>query len=194
MGKFVLGIIAVTLLQIAFLVYLAKDSPAGQSVATIGNSSAPLIRPSDNSDQEVTRSASVAVDIPTPAEGESKRTTLPRERRSKTSAESSTRVSQRHRAKMQVDTAARVRSHYPSDQIISSGRHSPAVPRGHTMVLVDNLPLAKSYSRSQTPSVVRRDVESFEIEKPRKRSYLAKAFRVVKKPWDWAKSLGSKLD
>ena len=38
------------------------------------------------------------------------------------------------------------------------------------------------------------DCEPADISKPKKRSYLAKALPVIKKPWGWLKALGSKLN
>lgn len=38
------------------------------------------------------------------------------------------------------------------------------------------------------------DCETHETSKPKKRSYIAKAIPVIKKPWDWLKAIGSKLN
>jgi len=38
------------------------------------------------------------------------------------------------------------------------------------------------------------DYETRETSKSKKRSFIAKAFPVIKKPWEWIKSVGSKLN
>jgi len=45
---------------------------------------------------------------------------------------------------------------------------------------------------NRNPSVS--DCESRDAPKTKKRSYLAKAGPVIKKPWDWLKAIGSKLN
>jgi hypothetical protein len=212
MGKLVLGIIGIVLLQVAFLVYSAVNKPAStDGVIAKKESPAPDARANRIPDISIPE---VPPPPTAPAIAGSQRVDP---RSSPPAARTSVNLKQRKDFNRKADhspielasrTAASVRPVRPteSSRIIRTSTGG-LIPRGHTMVLVDYLPGAAprktataKYDRK--PAVVTDKTVASAGSRPeiaeapkKKRSFLAKTLpAVVKKPWGWMKSLASKLN
>ena len=203
MGKLVLGIIAVTLLQIAFFVYMATDRPAYTKAGAVKTA------PVEKSPQ-LTRADDLAKVI-VPSSPTTSAVARPQPEKLKTSA-----VTGRSLAKVRTrlyvrgrDRAARPPARVVAMASATSARSSREwdaaprrsgrlIPSGYTMALVDYPPASArirtpSTTTIRTPAAAGMKIK--DISEPRKRSFIARAApALVKKPWNWIKSLASKLD
>ncbi len=203
MGKLVLGIIAIGLLQIAFLTYSTIDQPArvdADVARTVPLPKRPdLSRATDT--PEITAAPSPSVpDIKDPSTstvGATASTERPAgTRRRANVADWGDRIV---RDDTRIASASYASSISPATSVRLSSRKSPAIPSGYTMVLVDYLPTT---SNTKTPPVtarnkmaVTRDSRTNDVPKGRKRPFLARAgSALVRKPWNWIKSVASKMD
>lgn len=204
MGKLVLGIIAVTLLQIAFFVYMATERSAyikAGPVKTAPVGKSPELSRADDLTKVVAPSSP-----PPPAVAD------PEPERLKTSAvvgrslanvRTRPNVRDRDRAArppVRVPLASAPATSTRSSREWDGAPRRPGrlIPSGYTMALVDYPPAAARIKTAtvistQTPAVA--SMKTKDISRPRKRSFIARAApALVKKPWNWIKSLASKLD
>ena len=197
MGKFILGILAIILLQVIFFGYTSRywsiPSEPGlvKSRPTIPEVRQPLeITKADQAPERLD-------ETPPPAPPTKKRIDGPT-----VASDSKVRVGSQPES---VRRPVVLPSREPSDRNVASKqtrsyetRFSRVIPKGHTMMLVDNLAPTAGSSRSviaSAPKSIRSTTATVEDSEPRRRSLLAKSFSVaVKKPWGWMKSLASKLD
>lgn len=203
MGKLVLGILAVTLLQIAFFVYMATDRPAYTKAGAV--KTAPIEK-----SPQLTREDDLA-EVVVPSSPATPAVTRPQPEKLKTSAMTGrsvasvrTRPNLRERDRA-ARTPDRVLASAPATSTSSSRERDAAprrsgrlIPSGYTMALVDYPPAT---ARIKTPTITRintpavASIKTKDISKPGKRSFIARAApALVKKPWNWIKSLASKLD
>jgi hypothetical protein len=203
MGKLVLGIIAVTLLQIAFFVYMATDPPAYTDAGPVR--SGPVEKR-----LQLSRAAEPP-EVAAPSSPAPPEVAVAEQAKVKTSA-----LKNRSLASVRTRPTVRDRdrAHRPPARVLASAPATPArssrdwdaaprrqgrlIPSGYTMALVDYPPAA---ARMRTPVVTSSQmstvasIKTKEISQPRKRSFIARAApALVKKPWNWIKSLASKLD
>lgn len=196
MRKLVLGIIAVTLLQIGFALYTSTYEPAGTALLAVKtnrvNTGPRLDRARDLPKVKTPL-------IPTTADESSQKTTaakkavkadLSRGTVKRQMSVGSASLPEQYRRARTPDTAQVSPSKPAKDWTAQPAPARTVIPKGYTMALVDYLPATASdrthlTSNSGTP----------DISEPRKRSYLARALpALVKKPWSWVKSIASKLD
>lgn len=203
MGKLVLGIIAVTLLQIAFFVYMATDRPSytkAGSVRTGPVAKNPELSRASAPAEVVAPSSPANPAVATPDSPKVKTSAVTE--RSLASARTRPIVRDRDRAARppaRVVPMAPATSARPSREWDAPPRRSGRlIPSGYTMALVDYPPAP---ARIKTPVVTSSkmsasaSIKTKEISEPKKRSFIAKAVpALVKKPWNWIKSLASKLD
>lgn len=185
MGKFILGILAIILLQVIFFGYTSRYWSIPKEPGMVkSRPNLPTVRRPTELAQAEPPAASVA-EVPSPARETQNR---PDERRVSTSAIARPKTGSNVAMRKRV-MANRVPSRTYTVKAESrpyDNRLGTVIPRGHTMVLVDKFPPARNTSGTSA---------SVHVVKPRNRSFLAKSFSVVvKKPWGWMKSLASKLD
>jgi hypothetical protein len=176
MRKLVLGIIAVGLAQFAFVNYLDLQSPIELAVAPV-QKYPPAANPDLNLLESPTDSA---VTMPDPPELVSR----PRPRRTGTNL----------RAASVPEQAAKLDDpvviHIPEPSAYRAPIQTAAPPEFQSVVIRYNG--KPETSDCGAPDIPKPRKPSF-IE-PKKRSFIAKAVPVIKKPWDWIKALGSKLN
>lgn len=203
MGKLVLGIIAVTLLQIAFFVYMATDRPSYSKAGPARTG--PLAKTPELSRAPAPPGVIAPSSPTTPADANPEppkvKTSVVTER-SLAAVRARTIVRDRDRA---ARPPTRVIAMAPAASARSSRewdapprRSGRLIPSGYTMALVDYPPAP---ARIKTPVVTSSNmsasasIKTKEISEPKKRSFIARAVpALVKKPWNWIKSLASKLD
>ena len=181
MGKFILGILAIILLQVIFFGYTSRywSIPSEPRLVKSRPAAPDMRRPNDIARVE-TPTAPVS-EPPSSAPQTQKRSGAP------ATATAAAATSRYKSFSAQPIRKRAVTDRAPSNTYTArtETRFSSVIPKGHTMVLVDNL----------APSPRAGTVATVDVDKPRKRSLLAKSFSVVvKKPWGWMKSLASKLD
>lgn len=179
MGKLVLGILFVILLQIAFFGFTSTYWSAPNESILAGKSRPAIreIHPSVQS-QQIPPVASVTESTPSPP------VKIPDARP----------AIERARVRTRSDSSDRVGKPRPlyQDRVINrpvplqvrpeNPQLSAVAPRRHTVVITDEL---AKMSSEKAP----------DVSKPKKRSFLSKSYSVVvKKPWSWMKSLASKLN
>ena len=186
MGKFILGILAIILLQVIFFGYTSRYwSIPSEPGLVKSRPSVPDARQPNQNPKVETPSAPVA-ESASPAPQTQKRSEVREVAVAPASPAKTSAHPIRKRVVMNRDTSRTYTA--KTEPRPFDTRLTTVIPKGHTMVLVDNLPPA---ARSAGPGAT----ASADVVKPRKRSLLAKSFSVVvKKPWGWMKSLASKLD
>lgn len=194
MGKLVLGIFAVSLLQIAFFMYTATSEPSFSDVSVVRNAREkdPQLRAANDLPEVVVPPP--PVDVPATRLSERKPSASLRESRETLRSSSTQRAAVRTVSSLRVQhRSVRPKTIKPSVVYLGSRKSSaeasvrpmraaPTIPKGYSMVLVDYVPPA---SKNRTK----------DISEPKKRSYLARTVpALVKKPWKWMKALASKLN
>ena len=177
MRKLILGILAVVCVQFAFVIYMSLQSQMEVAVGPVHSDSQialsdPVTAEPDNT-EDTTEESEEAVPRaePQPVEASS----APAEpRRPVTSAG----VAKSRPNISPVEEPVRRPAEYPTAATESRSQSGVF----ETVVI--------SYDRSSAIS----DCDIQEPPKPRKRTYIAKAAPVIKKPWEWIKSIGSKLN
>jgi hypothetical protein len=181
MGKLVLAILAIAVLQGAFLVYTMMDETA-QLVADTGNR-VPRANPGPVSVPMLPRTAATE-DVSGKASVGSKD--------NETGAPSFDRQSRKPRSRSIPESPRRpatVTAVRPADRFrqtdIQLVQANSDVPRRYEVIVVDY----PTYSREKV------DPKMNSVKRKKKRPFIAKALNVVvKKPWNWMKSMASKLD
>ena len=177
MGKLVLGIIAVTFLQIAFFVYIAIYGPTDKAVLPVRMDRAAIAEPVQRPNAPVATSSSKTAPI-------------------EPAAARVTRITRTPSNSKQVNKIP----------VIPVRRSDPPAPhRDHTDTLVV---MAREPFEAIAKNMVAKRYEVIVTDYPRKypekrlssvprekkRPFLARTLpSLVKKPWRWIKSLGSKL-
>lgn len=178
MRKLVLGILALISVQFAFVTYMmVLQSPTQLANAPVQIEPRPV-----NPDPVRVPETAIPPEI------------LPEREVAASRLEPRHTLPQRHVSSL-PEQAARVNNTYttrvsmPAFERVPSGpAFQPAPPRASAPVAFENVVIR--YDRNAATS----DCETREIPKAKKRSYLAKASPVVKKPWEWIKAIGSKLN
>ena len=178
MRKLVLGIIAVVCVQFAFVNYMELQSPLELAIApvftapTAVNTDLSWIEELDRSPLTSPEPESVAA---APVETRRRDEGSPRNR-STQPVVNTDRPEPFRTAQPSTDLSVRRNPAY-----LPARYESPAPGEFETVVI--------SYNRSPEMSACDR----FDTPKTKKRSYIAKAAPAVKKPWEWMKSVASKL-
>ena len=177
MRKLVLGILAVFCVQFAFVIFTALQSPLDVAVAPIDPdiiTENPVFEPAKTPDAVDADTSLPEPDVTVAAaelKGNNDRFVAP-SRRSRSLARPVAVETETSR----VQAAANRPSRYFTDSSES------AVGVYETVVI--------NYDRNPVLS----DCEMNETPKAKKRSYIAKAAPVIKKPWEWIKAVGSKFN
>ena len=164
MQKIVVGIIAVFFVQVGFQIYLAVDR-TNSEFASLAVAPGPRV-PSNNSAAVPTLDDLYRTSI---RDGE---TASPRER-------------------VVASTQDRPRAQFQAVKAILPIPHAPAEYRsaaiGPDIVITIPPPIRPAYSSTTS-------VASASVGRERKRSFLSKSVHVLKKPYDWLKTVAMKLD
>lgn len=178
MQKLVLGIIGVTLLQIAFFVHVAMEESASQNeVASVKTGTGVITSALPRLDESTS----------SPLEADTLPENRPRTRPVSRGKSGSAYRRPGRAVESQAALPARVvrtnssiasaRTSRPTDKLHTVTARVE-IPRGYTMVLVDHLPNSR--------------VETMKVSERKERSG-KRLPAVVRKPWNWIKSVGSKL-
>ena len=163
--------------QFAFVIYMSLQSPMEVAVGPV------------HSDPQI------ALSDPLPTEPDSTEETTPESDEPVTGAEpqpveASTASVEPRRPATSVGVAeSRPTRSRVEEPVRRTAEYFPAAPDSRSQAGVFET-VVISYDRSAAIS----DCDIQEAPKPRKRSYIAKAAPVIKKPWEWIKSIGSKLN
>ncbi|QQS34334.1 MAG: hypothetical protein IPM50_07145 [Acidobacteriota bacterium] len=168
MKKWILGIVLVGIIQFAFVVYTQLQAPLELDVAAVEFGADPLT-PSP-----------VSIDGPAPSSEPAKNWDISGLRA--VSRNSDVYASAIKRPARKNSTFAAKTDGSKADRI-NFTPPKPARSEDHNTVAV-------SYSDARKTA----DCDGFDDEARQKRSFIAKAAPVVKKPWEWMKALGSKFN
>ena len=175
MRKLILGIIAVVFVQIGFNAYIARDTGAKPGVVAENLSS-------DENDRAIEPNVELAEAIePAYSIGEP---SVNRPEVIRTTS-SETRV-----AKADIRSRALIMNRRRAARADSTQQYDLGALRKPTVIQYDRDPAVKS-PLDRNPDADERAKR--EVRKPDKRSLIAKARPVLKKPWDWMKAIGSLL-
>ena len=176
MRKLILGIFAVVCVQFAFVIYTALQSPLDVAVGPIFSDVMPDHTAADIAEPPAAPIADELESDSSGAEPSRKRESPEPYRPARPEAPSITRSMN--------DRASRpeVRSNRSYDEFATL---RPAAPSDFETVVI-------GYNRS--PEISECDKVRYDVPQPKKRSYIAKVAPVIKKPWDWIKVAGSKLN
>ncbi len=177
MRKLVLGILAVFCLQFAFVIFTTLQSPLDVAVAPIYfdprteiPSFEPAVTVGTEDAESILPESEDAVASVEPAAADEK--FIAPSRRSRSAVRSVAIEGEKPLVEAPEKRPAR---YFTSDSESAAGVYE-------TVVI--------SYDRSSAIS----DCEMNETPKAKKRSYIAKAAPVIKKPWEWIKAVGSKFN
>ena len=177
MRKLILGIFAVVCVQFAFVIYTTLQSPMEVAVGPVHSDPQIALVDPGPTESEATEESMPQTDEPS-AIVEPQPVDRPNHsdvpRRSLTSVRADEPRPSRSRVEEPVRRSA---EYFPATSEL------PAQAGGFETVVIN-------YDRSGAIS----DCGIEEAPKPRKRSYIAKAAPVIKKPWEWLKSVGSRLN
>ena len=176
MRKLIFGIFAVVCVQFAFVIYTALQSPVEVAVGPI-YMEPPAEYVADDLQESADPQVAVEEDTKDPSVEPSREIELPQRRPSERSTSSA-------RTAGPVDPTPRIEA--------NPGRVAEQFTAERPYTTGDFETVVISYNRD--PEVSNCDKDKFEPPQPKKRSYIAKAAPVVKKPWEWIKSIGSKLN
>ena len=175
MRKLVLGILAVFCLQFAFVIFTALQSPLEVAVAPIYSDLSTGFLNFEPSETAVADD----VDATLTETEDTIETAKPKAVNERLIA--SPRRSQPAARPAADETAASVQATEKRPARYFTESSDPAGVFATVVI---------SFDRSSAIS----DCEMNEIPKAKKRSYIAKAAPVIKKPWEWIKAVGSKFD
>jgi hypothetical protein len=179
MRKLVLGIIALVAVQFAFVTYtmllkssdrLMGDLAVSQPVPT--NPELGKIDRVADSTGIVTEPKIVVSSLEPPKSKTNRHAAIVPERTAKLEASSATRTWKPAFKPGPLDTAS---------------------PRDFESVVI-RYNRKPSVSDCESRNEPKPNKRSYDVPKPKKRSYIAKAGPVIKKPWEWLKAIGSKLN
>jgi hypothetical protein len=196
MGKLVLGIIVVSLLQIAFFVYTWTDG-----AATIARRDIP--RPIHGKNLVNLPTASQpAADSLWETENSDELRAEPRISTRESSVRASSLYATRRLARTirhkrnRVDQVAQSKPILEPTVITYPTHANYRSPRKLAVVLTDYPTPPRAETRMQNKTLTRAPGTRVDIaSRPKRRSYVARVFpALIKKPWKWIKSLGSRFD
>ena len=176
MRKLVLGIFAVVCVQFAFVIYTALQSPLDLAVGPIFSD---MIADRTATDLDETPAAPVVDESENEGSGSEPSKKLESRQPSHPERAEAPERDQRSTDRTSPVEARPIRS----DEGFETLR--TAAPNDFETVVI-------SYDRS--PEISECDKIRYDAPQPKKRSYIAKAAPVVKKPWEWIKAVGSKLN
>ena len=177
MRKLILGILAVFCVQFAFVIFTALQSPLEVAVAPIFSdpkTEIPHFEPAETADAD-------DVDAGSPEAEDSAAAAESRAADERFMAPSRRPRPAARPAVIESGSPGFQAAEKRSAQYFTTERES-AAGLYETVVI--------SYDRSPAIS----DCEMKETPKTKKRSYIAKAAPVIKKPWEWIKAVGSKFN
>jgi hypothetical protein len=175
MGKLILAIIAVACLQVAFVVYVISDSPLSFiAVVPDPNPDGRSLDLASVNEPEPSDAASTPAIVPSlPAPRLARTTILAAERRQPVTESKAKRIRSPHQPN-------RVR---PAETYVSRARPDADLRKGFTSTVI-------LYNRDGALTADR----TVKIKRDEKRSLMAKAAPILKKPWDLIKGIASKLN
>ena len=178
MRKLILGILAVFCVQFAFVIFTTLQSPLDVAVAPIYSDPKTEIPNFEPAETVVADDIDSALPVPGDAAAASDEPTAADERFA--ARPRSSRPAARPVAIETEQTRIQTPENRPARYFTDN---SESVGGAYETVVI-------SYDRSSAIS----DCQMNEIPKAKKRSYIAKAAPVIKKPWEWIKAVGSKFN
>ena len=177
MRKLILGILAVVCVQFAFVIYTALQSPMELAVGPVKSDPQMALSGPEPSEPDAAEET-----VPEPAEP------VPGDELEPTAPTPASIKPRRAVTPIRLEEPRFFRTRV-EEPVRRSAEYFPAASESRTQSGVFET-VVISYDRSAAIS----DCYVEEVPKPRKRSYIAKAAPVIKKPWEWIKSIGSKFN